>query len=411
MTLNTSRQTVQPVEETEQSSTGGTGRGSLRIAVAGGGTGGHLFPALAVIKALRSKVAGLDVTWLTSTRPIDSRILSQNRISYLAQPVRPFNTRPWTWPGFYLAWRRSVALAIQTLRDTGADVVLGTGGFAAGPAMVAADRLGLPAGMLNPDAVPGLANRKMSKYASQVFVQWEVTTQHFAPNQAVVTGCPIREEFLAADRARACEVFGLQPGKPVLLVNGGSQGSRNINLALLELAGWLRQTFADWQVLHVTGQADYEQVKRAYEGQAGWKAVAFTNDMPLALDVSDLVISRAGASTLAEITACGKPSILLPYPYDRKKHQNDNAAALAQASAAVVLDDRLDGTANAAVLKPALQELMGEPARREAMARASRQMGRPDAAERIADALVNLAEASRQKNAVRKLVAATQRRG
>lgn len=395
---------------TEQSVSTPEIKGSIKITVAGGGTGGHLFPALTIIKALRTRVANLDITWLTTTRPIDSKILSQNRISYRAQPVKPFNPKPWTWPGFYIAWRRSVALAEQTIRDTGADVVLGTGGYAAGPAMAAAKKLGLPAGMLNPDATPGLANRTMSKNATQVYAQWDVTKQHFAPNQVLVTGCPIRKEFFEADKPRACEVFHLDPARPILLVNGGSQGSRNINLAMLELIPWMRQTFPVWQVLHVTGQADYEQVAQAYKAQPGWTAVAFTNDMPLALAAAELAISRAGASTLAEITALGKPSILLPYPYDRKKHQNDNAAVLASAGAATVIDDRLSGQANAAVLKESLQPLMADPAKREAMASASRQLGRPDAADRIADAILKLAEVSKQKNAVRKVVAAARLR-
>jgi len=396
-------------DDIRQTSTGAEAKGSVRLAVAGGGTGGHLFPALAVVKALRGKAANLDVIWLTSTRPIDSKILSQNRISYLAQPVRPFSPRPWHWPGFYLAWRRSVALSKQTLEDTGADVVLGTGGYAAGPAMLAARQLGLPAAMLNPDATPGLANRTMSKHATRVFVQWEVTAQHFAPDQAVVVGCPIRQEFLTADKARGCEVFNLDPSRPVLLVNGGSQGSRNINLGMLELIGWMRQTFADWQILHVTGQADFEQVTQSYRTQPGWTAVAFTNDMPLALAAADLVISRAGASTLAEITALGKPSILLPYPYDRKKHQNDNADVLGRAGAAVVVEDKLDGKANAAALKKTLHELMTDQARRQAMAEASRRVGRPDAAEQVADAILKMAETSKRRNAVRKVVAAARR--
>ncbi len=350
------------------------------------------------------------MTWLTTTRPIDSRILSQQGISYLAQPVRPFSSRPWHWPGFLLTWRRSVALARRTLEDTGADVVLGTGGYAAGPAMVAAGKIDLPAAMLNPDATPGLANRTMGRRAARVFVQWDVTRAHFPGERAVVTGCPIRTEFLEADKTDGCKRFGLDPARPVLLVNGGSQGSRNINLAILELAGWIRRQFADWQVLHVTGSGDYQQVAQAYQDCGEWVAVAFTNNMPEALAAADVVISRAGASTLAEITALGKPSILLPYPYDRKKHQNDNAAVLGKAAAAIVIDDKMDGKANAAAMSEALESLMMNDGRRHAMAQASQGLGRPDAAERVADAVLRLAMESKQKHAVRRAVAAARRR-
>jgi UDP-N-acetylglucosamine--N-acetylmuramyl-(pentapeptide) pyrophosphoryl-undecaprenol N-acetylglucosamine transferase len=372
--------------------TAGLGTGRLGLAVAGGGTGGHLFPALAVVKALRGRLSQLDVVWLTTTRPIDSRVLSQNGISHLAQPVRPFSSRPWRWPGFWFAWRRSVALASRTLKDTGAQILLATGGYGSGPAVAAAARLGVPIGMLNPDATAGLANRTMGRKATKVFAQWEVTLRHFKRGQAVVTGCPIREEFLTTDRARGCDVFGLEPARPVLLVNGGSQGSRNINLAMLELADWMTTTFPDWQVLHVTGHADFELVSTAYAKRAGWKAVSFTNEMPAALACSSAVISRAGASTLAEITATGRPSILTPYPYDRHKHQNDNAAALAEAGAAVVIEDRLDRKANAAALKDPLQALLGDEGKRVQMAAASRRIGRPDAAQRVAEDLVAMAQ-------------------
>jgi UDP-N-acetylglucosamine--N-acetylmuramyl-(pentapeptide) pyrophosphoryl-undecaprenol N-acetylglucosamine transferase len=142
----------------------------------------------------------------------------------------------------------------------------------------------------------------------------------------------------------------------------------------------------------VTGHADFELVSTAYAKRAGWKAVSFTNEMPAALACSSAVISRAGASTLAEITATGRPSILTPYPYDRHKHQNDNAAALAEAGAAVVIEDRLDRKANAAALKDPLQALLGDEGKRVQMAAASRRIGRPDAAQRVAEDLVAMAQ-------------------
>ncbi len=383
--------------------------GSLKMAVAGGGTGGHLFPALAVLKALDARVADLEVAWLTTTRPIDSRILSQQGVSYLAQPVRPFSSRPWHWPGFYLAWRRSVALATRTMRDMGVDVLLATGGYGSGPAVAAAARLGIPVAMLNPDAEPGLANRTMARSATVVFCQWDVSLSHFKKDQAVAAGCPVRQELLKTDKAHGCEAFDLDPARPVLLVNGGSQGSRNINLAVLAVLDQMRAELADWQVLHVTGQADHEQVAAAYADRPGCKAVAFTNQMPAALAVADLVVSRAGASTLAEITAAGKASILIPYPYDRTKHQNANAAALASAGAAVTVEDRMEAAGNAAALREALSPLLADPQRRAALADASRRLGKPDAAVRIAETLLGLAEKHKQKMAVTRMMARSRR--
>jgi len=177
------------------------------------------------------------------------------------------------------------------------------------------------------------------------------------------------------------------------LVTGASQGARNINLAVLELAGWLCRQHPDWQVLHLTGQADYELIRRKYKDLPGFKAIAFTQEMPAAMAAADLVISRAGASSLAEITAAGKAAVLMPYPYDRQRHQYANAAVLREAGAAVVVEDRKDPQANAEGLRQVLQVLLAKEDKRIEMAEASRRLGRPDAAERVAEAILALAEA------------------
>jgi len=372
---------------------GSENRAELRIAVAGGGTGGHLFPALAALEALRKRAGRLEVLWLATTRAIDSDVLSRHGIRYQPQPARPFSVRPWKWPAFWWAWRRSVRLASRTLRDFRPHVVLGTGGYACGPAVTAGHRLGVPTCLLNPDARPGLANRVLSRKSTKVFVQWEVTLRHFKRPQAALTGCPVRQGFLSLSKERGCEHLGLCADQPVLLVTGASQGARNINLAVLELAGWLCRQHPDWQVLHLTGQADYELIRRKYKDLPGFKAIAFTQEMPAAMAAADLVISRAGASSLAEITAAGKAAVLMPYPYDRQRHQYANAAVLREAGAAVVVEDRKDPQANAEGLRQVLQVLLAKEDKRIEMAEASRRLGRPDAAERVAEAILALAEA------------------
>jgi len=371
------------------------------VVFAGGGTGGHLFPALSVVEALRSRGEPIDVSFFCTQRPIDRDILGPAGVEAIPQVVMPFASRPWAWPKFLIRWRQSVGACVRAFRRRRPAVVVGAGGYASGPPVRAAIRLGIPTFLLNPDAVPGRANRHMARRGrlSGVFAQWEVTKQHFPPSVPVmVSGCPVRPTFRAVgDRPAADlrESFGLAPNRLTLLVTGASQGARTVNEAVLPLAGQIAA--AGWQILHLSGPADAQRVEAHYQGVAGggrhppqplWhRVLAFTDRMPEAMAAADLIISRAGASTLSEIQAVGRPSVLFPYPYHRDQHQRHNAAVLAAAGAAVLLDDRCDAEANAAQLGPVLSELMADSARRAAMSRAARSLDCPDAARAIADRL------------------------
>ena len=211
-----------------------------------------------------------------------------------------------------------------------------------------------------------------------------------------VVGCPVRpafRDFSGADLGAMRASFDLHPDRPMLLVTGASQGARTVNEAVLPLAGAL--SIAGWQVLHLAGKADAEQVQRAYaDGASGvpHRVLGFTDRMPEAMAAADLIISRAGASTLSEIQAAGRPSILFPYPYHRDQHQRHNAAVLADAGAAILLEDAKDGQVNAGRLGPPLALLMGDPARRLEMGRCARALDRPDSAERIAAHLLSAAQ-------------------
>ena len=269
-------------------------------------------------------------------------------------------------------------------------MVIGSGGYAAGPPVRAAQQLGITTGLLNPDAVPGRANRHLAGRADHIFIQWSRTRGAFPDSVSVhETGCPIREGFSDSSRDRGLAEFGLDPSRRTLLVTGASQGARNINetvIRLLDTEGDVRSSFAEsWQFVHLTGGAMRDQVAEKYES---WgvpaRVLAFTERMPEAMAVADLVISRAGASSLAEITAAGCPSILMPYPYHRDQHQRSNALVLADAGAAILLEDRADGADNANRLAPLLSKLLGDSAALERMAGAARGLGRPDAAKQVA---------------------------
>jgi len=361
---------------------------------AGGGTGGHLFPAVAVTEELGRLARDVEIEFLVTDRPIDRQILSERGLWMTAQPVRPLRLAPWRWPGFWLGWRRAVRGADRRMKRRRPVVVMGTGGYGAGPAVHAAHHLGIATALINPDVKPGRANRHLGGMVDAVFCQWEVSARSFGRVPLVVaTGCPVRRAFLEADASAAHGAFGLDPDKQTLLITGASQGARTINQAVVALIDDLAKLRERWQVLHLAGQLDYEEVCAAYVGRLdGAVVLPFTDRMAEAVVAADLVISRAGASTLAELTAVGRASVLLPYPYHRDMHQSANAAVLADAGAAVALADRIEPGPNAEQLRPVLRELMTYPERLSRMAGAAKKIGRPDAAATVARQLLALAE-------------------
>jgi UDP-N-acetylglucosamine--N-acetylmuramyl-(pentapeptide) pyrophosphoryl-undecaprenol N-acetylglucosamine transferase len=352
---------------------------------AGGGTGGHLFPGLAVADALRRLEPDARITFFTTTRSLDVQLLAPTDYEQIEQPVQPFTLHPLRLPGFLRGWRQSVQMAKRFLRERGVKAVLGLGGYAAGPAVIAAKKLGLRRAILNPDAIPGRANRHLARHADLVVLQWDVSRRFFPPGtNAQVLGCPIRADFAAADAAAGRKQFGLDASRPVLLVTGASQGARTVNQTLARVWPAFQRAHPDWQLLHLSGPADEAEMRAAYAvAGAPAQVVSFTHEMWLALAAADVVISRAGASTLAELSLLGKPAILLPYPYHRDRHQHANARVLVDAGAAILIEDRCVAEQNEPDVRVALTEL-ADPARRGLMAAATAALGRPGAAGDVA---------------------------
>jgi UDP-N-acetylglucosamine--N-acetylmuramyl-(pentapeptide) pyrophosphoryl-undecaprenol N-acetylglucosamine transferase len=360
--------------------------------IAGGGTGGHLYPGLAVAEALIALQPDFEVTVFGTQRPIDRQLTQPRGFELVAQEVRAFPRRPLAWPGFLAAWFRSVKAARRSFERRAPAVVLGLGGYAAGPAVVAAARLGIPTALFNPDAVPGRANARLGPRVDRVFVQWEATCAHFPRSEHVkVTGCPIRSGFSRVNREHALRSLKLDAGRRTLLITGASQGARSINRAALELLE-LWRVAREWQILHLTGDADLETCRAAYRTERiDARTEAYTEQMPLCMAAADVVLSRAGASTLAEITAMGVPSVLMPYPFDRRRHQHANARVLADEGAAEVVEDANDPRENSRRLLPILRDLMKSDERRRRMAKAAAALGRFDAAQTIAEELFEMA--------------------
>ena len=363
------------------------------ILLAGGGTGGHLYPGISVAMAIREALPDVRPLFLCTNREIDRIILEPTGFDFITQPIVPIVK---TIPGllrFWKCWRHTHDLVRQVLKRRKPLAILGLGGYAAGVAVKLAAKRGIPAAILNPDVIPGRANQYLMRYVSAVCCQFDATRQHVSPHhlpKLKITGCPIRRDIRTLpDRNEAAVRLGLHPKLLTLVITGASQGAATVNEAILTVLPQLN--LQGWQILHLAGRDHAKTVTQAYRERSQEACVVdFTPNMADVWAVADLVVSRAGASTCAELTACGKPSILMPYPFHKDMHQRANAKVLAEANAAVLLDDEKDGKANAARLKPILESLLYDANKRQAMAAAARSLGLPDAAERVADVIKSL---------------------
>jgi len=363
------------------------------ILFAGGGTGGHLYPGIAVAQSVRETLPAARCLFLCTSREIDATILRPTGFEFIEQPiVPPIRSIPGLLR-FWRRWRETKDLIRRICRERRPDAVLGLGGYAAGVAVKEMAARGVPAAILNPDVIPGKANQYLMRHVRAVCCQFEQTRDHVDPKRhgmLVITGCPIRRDIVAAsDRAAAAARLGLDPNLATLVVTGASQGAVTVNEAMLEVLGALKMP--GWQILHLAGRDHAPAVSQAYRSRSvSARVIDFTAEMADVWAVADLAVSRAGASTCAELTARGVPSVLMPYPFHRDLHQRANAKVLADAGAAVLLDDQRDARKNAQQLLPALQPLLVDATRREAMSAAARRLGRPDAAAAVAQTLLSL---------------------
>lgn len=349
----------------------------MTFLMAGGGTGGHVVPAIAVADELRRRGhlpvfvgtrqgmearlvprAGYEIDWI--------EISGFNRVSAGAK-LRALMRLP-----------ASVAESRRILDRRHAAAVFSMGGYVAAPPMIAARMKQIPIILMEPNAMPGLVSRWMAKHVTAALVSFEEAAAWFPRGRAEVAGLPVRAEFFATPRR--------EPGNPPrVLITGGSQGSKRINEAFRE--SWPLFRAAGWPAAfhHQTGKATGEEFLRAF-GEAGvpGEVSEFIDDMPRAFAAADLVVARSGAATVAELAAAGRPSILIPYPYAADDHQLKNARAMERAGAAVVIEDR-DLTGRR--LFDEVRRLVEDPARLAAMGLAARALARPRAAARAAEVL------------------------
>jgi len=364
------------------------------VVFAGGGTGGHLFPGIAVAEALRAAHADIKPLFLCTTREIDRLILEPTGLAFMEQPIVPPQRSIGGLLRFWRSWRGTREMVKRMLDERRPAVVVGLGGYAAGVAVKLAAERRIPTAIINPDVIPGRANRYLMRHVAKVFCQFPQTSRYVSAGygaKLVVTGCPIRRELRhLPERSVAAAALGLESHLLTLVITGASQGAQTVNEAMLAVLPRLK--LQGWQVLHLAGRDHAAAVSREYHRLGiGARVIDFTPRMEQVWAVADLAVCRAGASTCAELTACGVPAILMPYPYHRDMHQRANALALAEAGAAIHVEDMKDAQRNAAALHPLLESLLRDAGRREAMAKAARAMGHPDAADRVAEALGSLA--------------------
>jgi len=284
------------------------------------------------------------------------------------------------------------------LHDRKPVAVIGLGGYAAGAAVKCAAKAKIPTALINPDVVPGKANQYLLRRARIMCCQFEQTRQ-FVPgsqrHKLRITGCPIRGEFAQLpSRQEAAGRLGLDPLLRTLVVTGASLGAQTINEAVLEV---LKTTKPQgWQILHLAGRDHGPKVSAGYQGLGmGARVIGFSVAMADVWAVADLAISRSGASSCAEMTACGVPSILMPYPFHKDQHQKLNARVLAEAGAAVMIDDQRDPRQNAQTLRPVMEGLLFDANKRQTMAARAKAMGKIAAAGSVAQAITELIDTCR----------------
>jgi UDP-N-acetylglucosamine--N-acetylmuramyl-(pentapeptide) pyrophosphoryl-undecaprenol N-acetylglucosamine transferase len=362
-----------------------------RIAIACGGTGGHLFPGFAVAERLVRN--GSTVVLLVSPKEVDQQSLNQiPGAEIVTLPAVGLARGKW-WAflrGFYCSFR----VAKRCFDSRPPVAALAMGGFTSAPPILAAKRCGARTFLHESNTIPGRANRWLSRIVDQAFVSFPTTAEQLHGQNIIVTGTPVRASIYPQDPGNCRAALGLEPLRPVVLVMGGSQGARAINELIVRCLPSLAGTNPDWQWLHLTGPADCEAIKAAYVSVRLTAIVRpFMSDINLALGAATVAVSRAGASSLAELAAMRLPAILVPYPNAVDNHQLFNARAFEKTGAAHLLQQK---TATVEELSRQLRTLLTDLALRQKMQQALAQWDAPAAADHIAAAILKALGIDRQ---------------
>ena len=362
----------------------------MKIIVSGGGTGGHIYPALTLIDAIKNKRSDAQFLYVGTEKGLEADIVPKAGINFVALKMEGGLERHFTLENIFRAadavW--SIKRASDIVKNFKPSAVVGTGGYVCGPILLAASLLKVPTLIQEQNAVAGVTNKILSKFVDKIAVGTRDALKNFPPDKTTYTGNPIRKEVLAAKKSDGLREFNFTDDKPIVLISGGSRGARSINNAMIDVLKSAAEKNSA-QFLHVTGKGEFDSVmeKLSDLDAPNVKIVPYLYNMPTAMAMADLAIFRAGATGLAELTARGVPAILIPYPFAAENHQEFNARSLVEAGAARMI---LNKDLTAEILSATLDELLASPEKLKSMAAASLSLGKPNAADEIADLILKL---------------------
>lgn len=361
----------------------------MKIVVSGGGTGGHIYPALALIREIKKDNPKATFLYIGTKKGLESQLVPREKIPFKSIEITGFK-RKISFENVKTIYRflKGVGDSKRILKEFKPDIVIGTGGYVCGPVVYAASKLSIPTIIHEQNSVPGLTNKFLSRYVDRVAICFEEAKQYFPNDKVILTGNPRASEVLGQNGVKGRLSVGLKEELPAVIIFGGSRGARPINEAVLKsLASFASKTY---QILYVTGDAHFEQVQNEAELTGNPENVIikpFIHNMPEVLAGIDLTVSRAGATTLAELTSLGIPSILIPSPYVTNNHQEKNARALSDHNAAELL---LESELTAQNLVEKIDSILLQPKKLHEMKIAAKKLGIPDAAKKLYEVMKEL---------------------
>ena len=357
---------------------------------AGGGTGGHIYPGIAIAEKIAELASGAKIHFFCSKREIDSTILSKTNFEYTALSAIGFSLKPKKFFSFLKHFNQSYKQAKETLSNFENPIVIGIGGFVSAAVVCAAHKLKIPVFLVNIDSVAGRANKLTQRFAKEIFVQFEKTKKSFKNKNVTVMGCPLRSSFENPNSEKCKQALGLNADKKILLVMGGSSGARSINEAVCGLLGELDGFVDKWQIVHIAGRRNLDTVQRKYkDAKIQNHVIDYYDEMADLLAAADLGIGRSGAVSIAEYAVSNLPMILMPYPHHKDMHQYLNASELVEAGGAIVVDDLADLNERVEWLGEELLPLLRDDDIREQMKLSCRNIAIKDASLRIAQRIIS----------------------
>ncbi|MBX2846156.1 MAG: undecaprenyldiphospho-muramoylpentapeptide beta-N-acetylglucosaminyltransferase [Saprospiraceae bacterium] len=363
---------------------------TYKVILSGGGTGGHIYPAIAIANGLKRQLGDVAILFVGAKGKMEMEKVPKAGYEIIGLDIAGFQ-RKLTFSNLLLPFKLvgSFLKARKIIKDFRPDLVVGTGGYASGPVLLAAQGMGIPTAIQEQNAFPGITNKKLGKKAARIFTAYEGLDKYFPADAIFVSGNPVRKEIAEElpKREEAIRSFGLDPSKPTLLNIGGSLGSRTLNNVWKANAEALTQQ--GYQLIWQTGKTDFATIQSEVNAPAGVMITEFIHDMPTAYAAADVIVSRAGAIAISELCLVGKPVVLVPYPFAAEDHQTKNALALVEQQAALHVKD-----ADAPIeLANASLELLGNATKRSQMGVNILKLGKPDATQTIVQELKQLIQA------------------